>query len=353
MKQKVLIALFFLIAGASVIGAVMSTAETAEFTIRIATLGSPEDEDYDGMLVLEEYVESRSGGRVDVQIYPSGQFCSQERECLEGLQTGVLQVYMFTTGGLGAVFGPGQVFDLPYMFRDDAVAECVLDGPIVDDLRETILDAGLDVRLMTVSNTGGWRNFATTDKPVRTPEDLRGLKIRTISAPIQQELVRQLGANPTPIAWSEVYTALATGVVVGTKNGIQDIVGMKLHEQLKHVVLDGHGYMGGLWWYSEPSWRELPPDLQRIVYDGFQQLKNVTRGILKRRQIDAYEEFRKAGGVIHAPSPAEKQRFREAAAGMRAWYADNYGDEWLEKIDAAVAQCERAIDERYRRAMTD
>ncbi len=96
------------------------------------------------------------------------------------------------------------------MFTSDAQAECVLDGPILQKMRDTVLGNGLNIRLIGVSNTGGWRNFATTKKPIRNPEDLKGQKIRTTPADIQQELVRQLGANPTPISWAELYTALAT-----------------------------------------------------------------------------------------------------------------------------------------------
>jgi tripartite ATP-independent transporter DctP family solute receptor len=338
----------------SAAGTVISNKDSdAEFTIRFAFLGSPEDEDYDGALVFQQYVQSRSNGRVEVEVYPSGQFCSNERECLEGMQTGVLQVFMLTTGGLGSIFGPGQVLDLPYTFRDDAVAECVLDGPMSADLRHAILDAGLKIRLMTVSNTGGWRNFATTDSQIRSPDDVAGRKIRTIAAPVQQELVRQLGGNPTPVAWSEVYTALATGVVEGTKNGIQDIVGMKLHEQIKFVTLDGHSYMGGLWWYSEVSWQELPTDLQRIVYDGFQELRTVTRGIIKRREIEAYKEFEESGGSIYVPTQEEKMVFQGAASGMREWYVDQYGDEWLTRLDKAIAACESSIDSTFEQSVTN
>lgn len=351
-RRQVLLTVFAGIFIASAAGTVISGSDSdAEITIRFSFLGSPEDEDYDGALVFKQYVESRSNGRAEVELYPSGQFCSNERECLEGMQTGVLQVFMLTTGGLGSIFEPGQVLDLPYTFRDDAVAECVLDGPISAQLRRAILDSGLKIRLMTVSNTGGWRNFATTDSAIRTPADVKGRKIRTISAPLQQELVRQLGGNPTPVAWSEVYTALATGVVEGTKNGIQDIVGMKLHEQIKFVTLDGHSYMGGLWWYSEVSWQELPPEIQRIVYDGFQELKTVTRGIIKRREIDAYAEFENSGGALYVPTPEEKSMFREAAGDMRDWYVRQYGDEWLLKLDAAIADCESNIDSIYDRTV--
>ena len=343
-----LLTLFAALFIASVGGTVMSSSESdAEHTIRFSFLGSPEDEDYDGALVFKQYVESRSNGRAEVELYPSGQFCSNERECLEGMQTGVLQVFMLTTGSLASIFGPGQVLDLPYTFRDDAVAECVLDGPMLADLRSAVLNTDVSIRLMTISNTGGWRNFASTDAQIRTPADIKGRKFRTISAPVQQELVRQLGGNPTPVAWSEVYTALATGVVEGSKNGIQDIVGMKLHEQIKFVTLDGHSYMGGMWWFSEVTWQELPPDIRRIIFDGFQELKTVTRGVIKRREIDAYREFEESGGTLYVPTTEEKAQFREAAGGMRDWYVEQYGEEWLTKLDTAIASCESDIDSAY------
>ena len=107
------------------------------------------------------------------------------------------------------------------------------------------------MRLMAISNTGGWRNIANTKKQIRTPNDVNGLKVRTIKADVQIELVKAMGGNPTPISWPEVYTSLATGVVDGTKNGITDIVRMKFHEHWKHITLDGHAYMGALWFLSE------------------------------------------------------------------------------------------------------
>ncbi len=347
-RDRILTAIYAALALVCVIGVVAARADVAEHTIRVGILGSPDDEDYDGALVLKDYVESRTNGAVAVKIYASGQFCGNERECIENMQAGVLDVFMTTIGGLGNVFGPAQGFDLPYVFRDDRIAECVFDGPIVDDLRATILGEDLGLRLMAVSNTGGWRNFATTSRAIKTPDDLKGLKIRTTPASVQQELVRQLGGNPTPVAWSEVYTALATGVVVGTKNGVQDIVGMKFEEHIKYITLDGHAYMGALWWFSDVNWRALPPDVRRIVFDGFQHLKIVTRALPMRRQIEAYEAFKEAGGEVYVPNAAEKEAFREASSGMRAWYVDSYGATWLEKLDAAVADCEQSTDAAFK-----
>lgn len=329
-----------LIFAATVYGGVSSQKQKADHTIRIGFLGAAKGEDYDGALVLKDYIESRTNGRIAVEIFPSGQFCGNERECIEATQSGILDVHMTTTGGLGRLYGPVQVLDLPYAFDNDVIAECVFDGPLVADLRRVILDESLGMRLMVISNTGGWRSIATASKLVRDPADLEGLKIRTIPSAIQQQLVRELGGNPTPIAWPEVYSALATGVVEGTKNSIQDIVSTKLHETLKFITLDGHAYMTAFWWYSEEAWQKLPLETQRIVFEGFQHLKTVTRAVPMRSQIADYEAFREAGGTIYVPTTEEKAKFRDAASGMRQWFADQYGSIWLEKLDTAITACE-------------
>ena len=247
-----------------------------------------------------------SKGRLAVEVYTSGQFCSNERECMEATAGGRPAGLHDYHGRLWRGLWPAQALDLPYLFGGDAVAECVLDGPIADKLSQAMLDEDIAIRLMTVSNTGGWRNFATTESPIRTPEDVRGRKIRTITAPLQQEFVRQLGGNPTPIPWSEVYTALSTGVVSGTKNGIHDIVSMQLHEQIRFVTLDNHAYMGGLWWYSELSWQQLPYELQEIVLEGFQRVED---GHPQRDQglgSGVVRRLRRLGRHVAYPPPLRK-----------------------------------------------
>ncbi|MBB4210436.1 tripartite ATP-independent transporter DctP family solute receptor [Rhodothalassium salexigens DSM 2132] len=341
MRRNALLNLIFAaIAAVCAMGVWMAQAQSAAHTLRIGFLASPDDEDYDGALVFKHYVERKSAGRIAVEIFPSGQFCGNGRECIEGLQTGTLDIHMTTVGGLGLLFGPAQVLDLPYAFADDGVAQCVFDGPLIDQLRDAVLDAGLGMRLMAASNTGGWRNFATRATPVRHPDDLEGLKIRTTPAPLQQELVRRLGARPTPVTWSELYTALATGVVDGTKNGVQDLVGMRFHEHLKHIALDRHSYMGALWWVSEQRWQMLPEPVRRIVHDGFQQLELVTRALPIRAEVDAYRAFEAAGGTVHELSPEARAAFRARAAGMRTWFAERYDPIWLARLDRAIAACE-------------
>jgi len=331
--------LFVLFAALFAWGVIASRAERPEYVIRIGILASKDDEDYAGASALKEHVEARSGGRIAVKIYTSGQFCGGERECIEYLQGGVLDVFMTTFGGFGNFFPEGQAFELPYVFDDDAIAECVLDGPVATALRDEVLSRGLGLRLMTIGNTGGWRDFATVARPIRTPADLKGLKIRTTPAQLEQEMVRALGANPTPIAFSELYLALATGVVDGTKNSVQDIVGMRLEEHVKQVTLDNHAYMGAMWWYSDARWRALPEDLRAIIESGFGELKRVTRAVPKESFASALLRFKAKGGAVHEPTPQERDAFKAASAPMRDWYAQKYGDLWLQRLDAAVAEC--------------
>jgi tripartite ATP-independent transporter DctP family solute receptor len=339
-KRMVLLGIYALVFVASLVGIFRSTSSTAEFTIKAAIQASTQDEDYVGLIAFKEYVEAKSGGRIQVDIYTSGQFCGSVPECISNLQQGVLEMFPSTAGGTGNFFAPAQVLDLPYLFTSDKQAICVLDGPILDKIRQEVLGRDLDIRLIGVANTGGWRNFATTNKPIRTPEDLKGQKIRTTPAEIQQELVKQLGANPTPISWAELYTALATGVVEGSKNGIQDIIGAKLQEHLKYIIIDGHSYMATLWWFSESVWQTLPSDIQIIIQDGFKKQQAAANNLVATEEENSYRIFEQAGGTIYRPSVAEKQAFKDASSNMRGWFIDKFGNEWLDVLESSVATCD-------------
>ena len=199
------------------------------------------------------------------------------------------------------------------------------------------------MRLMTIGNTGGWRNFATVSKQIKSPADVKGMKIRTINSPIQMELVKNMGGSPTPIGWSEVYTSLATGVIEGTKNGITDIMSAKLNEHIKYITLDGHGYMGSMWWMNQDAFAELPDDLKQVVDDGFDALRWTTIVMPKRRQIEAYEAFKKGGGTVYTPSEQEKAEFVKAAEPIHKWFSDQYGSKWLDTVQNAVNSCEASL----------
>lgn len=154
-KKYVLQVIYALIATVCTVGIYQAGFSQAEFTIKAAIQASPNDEDYIGLMAFKTYIERESNGRVEVQIFPSGQFCGSVPECIGNLQSGVLEMFPSTAGGTGNFFAPAQVLDLPYVFINDKHAECVLDGPIFDKIRQAVLQRNLKLRLIGVSNTGG------------------------------------------------------------------------------------------------------------------------------------------------------------------------------------------------------
>jgi len=322
------------------VGIVGSRAQQAEFTLRIAFLASQDDEDFIGAVAFREALQRRLGDRVAVQIYPSGQFCGNERECMEALQSGILEMHQTTIGGLAGLYGPAQVFDLPYVFADDAVAECVFDGEVPRAMGESMLQRGLGLRLMAVGNTGGWRSFAMTERRIARVADLEGLRIRTLPSALEQEMVRELGASPMALPFSEIYTALGAGMLAGTKNSIQDVMGMKFDEHIRHLFVDRHAYMASFWWYSEKGWQRLPPDVQQAVRESFVELAAATRRAAKDREAPALAAFKAGGGTVDEMTPAQRAEFRAATAPLRDWYSARYPGDWLRRVDDAVAACE-------------
>jgi TRAP-type C4-dicarboxylate transport system substrate-binding protein len=327
------------------------TAAAQDFTIRATANSNENDEDYDGLVVFKNHVENASNGRIAVELFIGTQLCSGGAECLQGVSDGSIDVFVTTSGGAAGIFPYVQVLDLPYLMSDDRVAEHVLSGDFTRTMRTMALeDSGDTIRIMTIGNTGGWRNFANTQRRVTQPSDLEGLKIRTVVADLPQELVKVLGASPTPISWPELFTSIQTGVVDGSKNGITDIMGMKFPDAgLKYLTLDGHAYMGAIWVMNNAKFMDMPEDLRRVVVDGFSALQQATFASPKRKSIQAYEDFVAGGGDLYVPTPEEKAAFRDAAAPVFDWFQANVdgGPEIFEALMKAVAEAEADLAAEY------
>ncbi|MEM0935412.1 MAG: TRAP transporter substrate-binding protein DctP [Pseudomonadota bacterium] len=328
-------------------------ANAQDFTLRATANSNENDEDYDGLVVFKNYVEAASNGAIAVELFIGTQLCSNGAECLQGVAEGQIDIYISTSGGASGIFPFVQVLDLPYLMSDDRVAEAVLanGSPLVRAMQDKTLElSGGAIRLMTVGNTGGWRNFANTERRVTSPSDMEGLKMRTVVADLPVELVQAMGASATPIPWPELFTSLQTGVVEGTANGITDIMGMKFPDAgLQYLTLDGHSYMGALWFMNNEVFMSMDESLRRVIVDGFYQLQQATFASPKRKSIQAYEDFVAGGGDIYVPSPEEKAAFAEAAAPVYDWFTSNVdgGEEILTAMRDAVAAVEAEIAETY------
>jgi len=327
---------------------VAAAASAQQYTLRATANSNENDEDYDGLVVFENFVESASNGAIEVELFIGTQLCSNGAECLQGLADGAIDIYISTSGGASGIFPYVQVLDLPYLMSDDRIAEYVLTHTdFVRTMRDMALaDSGDAIRLMTIGNTGGWRNFANTRRRVTEPDDMAGLKIRTVVADLPQELVRALGAAPTPIPWPELFTSFQTGVVEGSKNGITDIMGMKFPDAgLQYLTLDGHAYMGALWFMNNEAFMGMDEGLRQVVVDGFHALQQATFASPKRKSIAAYEAFVAEGGDLYVPTPEQKAAFAKAAAPVYGWFGENVdgGDAILSALRSAVAEAEAAV----------
>ncbi len=338
-----------LLFSAAVLALSSFAASAADITLRATANSNENDEDYDGLVVFKNHVEAASNGKIAVELFIGTQLCSKGAECLQGVADGSIDIYISTSGGAAGIFPYVQVLDLPYLMSSDRVAEGVLTGDFTRTMRSMALASSNDqIRLMTIGNTGGWRNFANTKRRVASPDDMKGLKIRTVVADLPQELVKALGAAPTPIPWPELFTSFQTGVVEGSKNGITDIMGMKFPDAgLKYVTLDGHAYMGALWWMNNDRFMGMDEDLRQVVVDGFSALQQATFASPKRKSIAAYEEFKSVGGDLYVPTPDEKAAFKSAAEPVYSWFKENVdgGPEIFDALTSAVADTEKSLAE--------
>ncbi len=343
--------IFKVISALLLIACISIPANAADYKLRMTMNSNDQDEDYDGAVVFKNYVEAASNGAVSVELFVGTQLCSKGAECLQGVSDGSIDIYISTSGGAAGVFPYVQVLDLPYLMSDDRVAEDVMRSDFVRTVRKMALsDSGNTIRLMTIGNTGGWRNFANTKRPIKEPSDMKGLKIRTVVADLPQVLVKALGASPTPIPWPELFSSFQTGVVEGSKNGITDIMNMKFPDAgLQYVTLDGHAYMGALWWMNNAKYQSMPKELRKVITDGFYALQQATFASPKRKSIKAYEDFVAGGGNLYVPTPDQKAMFKKSASPVYDWFKANVkgGPEVFTALTSAVADAEGRMASDY------
>ena len=276
------------------LGSILPVQAQQQFTLKYGHVGPATEisDDHIPGEFLKAFLESRSQGRIKVEIYPASQL-GNFRALIEQVQLNTLELTHTTVGGMASFFPELQVTDIPYMIPDDMVAERLGNHPFMDKIRDEILKKTANVRMVAVGNTGRWRSFFATKKLIKTADDMKGVKMRTINSPLQIEFIRSLGGNPTPVAWGELYTSLQTGVVEGTKNAATDIVPNNMHEVLKYVTLDEHAYLYAFWWMSDKWLQSLPADLKNLVLDGVQQAAVIQSSWPNSRRAAALSTFRR------------------------------------------------------------
>lgn len=288
-------------------------------------------------LTFKNIVEGESGGRIAVELFDSGSL-GGETDLVQSVQDGTLEMTM-VSGAMSQVCPEAAVLDIPYVFSSAAIAWQVIDGPFGEALAEHCLEvAGL--RTLAYGETG-FRNFTNSVRPIRTPADLEGLSIRVQNTPLFVNLIESLGGQPTPLAFAELPTALATGVVDGQENPVSVIYSNRLYEVQQYLTLDGHVYAADFMVINDDLYQSLSEADQGLLKRAAVVAGNVGRSIQQFNSADGVARLIEAGMDVYTPTAEELAQFRDASQPAIIDYLRQQIDpQWIDDLLAAVAAAE-------------
>ncbi|WP_438043978.1 TRAP transporter substrate-binding protein [Sorangium sp. So ce128] len=261
------------------------------------------------MEYMARQLDKRSGGAVQLQIFPNGQLGS-ETESIEQVQRGALAMVKTSTAPLEGFIPEMAIFGLPYLFRDQDHYWKVLLGDVGRDLASAGTKVG--VRGLCYYDSGS-RSFYTSGAPVMSPDDLKGKKIRVMQSKTAMDMISQMGGAPTPIAFGELYSALQQGMVDGAENNPPSLFTSRHFEVTKHYSLDEHTRVPDIILFSQKIWESLSPEVQRWIEEAADESAAFQREAWKKSTQDALDALKKAGVTIHEP---DKEPFRRQVQPM-------------------------------------
>jgi C4-dicarboxylate-binding protein DctP len=301
--------------------------------IKFSHVVAPDTPKGKGSLKFKELGERYTNGKVVVEVYPNSQLYKDNEE-LQALQLGAVQMLAPSL----AKFGPlgvkeFEVFDLPFILPNKAALRKVTDGPLGKKLMGLLEPKGI-VGLAYWDN--GFKDMSA-NKPLRMPEDFRGLKMRIQSSKVLEAQMRALGAIPQVMAFSEVYQALATGVVDGTENPPSNEYTQKMHEVQKYTMLSEHGYVGYAVITNKKFWDGLPADVRAGLTKAMAEATAFTNDIAQKENDDALEEINKSGkSQIVALTPEQKAAWRKALEPVYTEMVSRVGKDILAEFEKEV-----------------
>jgi C4-dicarboxylate-binding protein DctP len=278
---------------------------------------------------FKKLAEERTKGRVKVEVYHNSQLYKDKEE-MEALQIGAVQMLAPSL----AKFGPlgvreFELFDLPYLFDSYEELHTVTQGAVGKQLLAKLEPKG-------ITGLAFWDNgfkVMSANKPLKKPEDFRGLKMRIQSSKVLDSQMRSLGANPQVMAFSEVYQALQTGVVDGTENPPSNLYTQKMHEVQKFVTTSDHGYLGYAVIVNKKFWDGLPADIRTTLEGAMKDATKYANDIAKKDNDDALEAVRKSGkSQVQALTPAEKKEWKKAMIKVHTDQESRIGKELIQSV---------------------
>jgi TRAP-type transport system periplasmic protein len=271
-------------------------------------------------------VEARTNGRYKIQTFYAGAL-GAERESVEGVQLGTLDLTLTSTGPLPNFVPEVAILDIPFLFRDYAHARAVLDGPIGQELLQKFPPKGM-VALAWGEN--GFRHMTNSKRPVNVPDDLKGLKMRTMENPIHIQAYKQFGILPTPMAFTEVFTALQQGTVDGQENPLSVITAAKLDQVQKNLTLTGHVYSAAVLLMNKAQWDKLSAADKQAFLDAAREAVKANRARIDDDERRAVADLKSKGMAI--VENVDKAKFQATLAPVYVDFGKRFGQENIDKI---------------------
>ena len=286
---------------------------------------------------FKQLAEKYTSGRVKVELYPNSQLY-KDREEVEALQLGAVQMLAPSVSKFGPLgVREFEVFDLPYLFPDAETVDRVTDGEIGKALFARLEARG--IRGLAYWDNG-FKQFSA-NRPLREPGDFRGLKMRIQSSKVLEAMMRQLGALPQVMAFSEVYSALQQRVVDGTENPVSNLYTQKMHEVQSHLTISDHGCLVYAVIVNRKFWEGLPAGDRAQLEKAMRETTAYERGIARKENEDALAAVRASKKTeVYVLSEAERKRLREALLPVHAKFEQTVGRDNLQAIYRIAAAVE-------------
>jgi TRAP-type transport system periplasmic protein len=328
MKRCISILIFMVILFISGCSNVTSKESKAEYVLRLGHLQTETHPYHKGAAKFKELVESKSDGRIQIDIFPSSQL-GNGRDQIEGAQIGSIHFHIGSVAPVTNFAPKFNVLNIPYLFESREHAFKVLDGEIGEDLASNLPNRGL-VNLGFMEN--GWRHMTNNKQPIKTSEDAASLKIRVQESPPYISFIKALRSTPVPVPFGELYTALEQKVVDGQENPLAQIYLNKFNEVQKYLTLTAHNYDAAVFIMSKTTFDTLPADLQKVVKNSAKEAIKYERQVALEDENEILENLRKTD--IEIEENPDLNSFRKAVRPVYKEFEESIGKDLFDKIEA-------------------
>ncbi|QED46151.1 TRAP transporter substrate-binding protein [Cytobacillus dafuensis] len=296
--------------------------------IRIAYLVSEEQSTHLAAVTFKEKLEKESNGRLKVELYPNGQLYGSDREAIEAVQLGNIEMTIPALAPLASFNKKFLVFDLPFLFNDHEAAYKTLDGELGQELLSDLEKNDLK-GLVFAEN--GFRHMSNNNGPIESPADLKGLKFRTLENPVHTDTFLSFGANASPFAFGELYTALQQKTYDAMESPISLYYTNKFYEVQNYLTLSGHVYASTILLMNNNFYNSLPNDLQELVVKVSEEYRTEQRNLARKQDVEFLEKLKENGMKVNELTAEQREQFREAAKVVYDKYVPEIGEDLVNK----------------------